>query len=231
MQLTWIYWDAGVAKWTDPDRGWSWAAPTPALDAYLRHTPFGETARALLGAGGLRALTPAVPLVELCAPTLACVGACGGWRRLEWAAVAAVAAMHLGIGLAMNGAGLLSLFAAAAWLFALPLDPPAKRSRRDASSTSGDWARVLVLAAFGAACLSHERFSRQCQDARRSPLSAVFHNRWNVFAGSEDHVTWEIFPARRLDGSTVDLWNYGAPVSWTMPTAAPRSGQGRPSKG
>ena len=38
----------------------------------------------------------------------------------------------------------------------------------------------------------------------QAPLLAVFHNRWNVFAGSEEHVTWEIFPGRLQNGSIVD---------------------------
>lgn len=55
----------------------------------------------------------------------------------------------------------------------------------------------------------------------------MFHNRWNVFAGSEDHATWEIFPGRRGDGAAVDLWNYGAPVSWKPPAGAARGGRWR----
>ena len=66
-----------------------------------------------------------------------------------------------------------------------------------------------------------------CVKSRASPLSAVLHNRWNVFAGSESHVTWEIMPARRRDGAVVDLWNWGAPVSWAMPAAAARAGRWR----
>ena len=222
-QLAWIYWDAGYAKRADPDRGWASDARVPALDAYLRHTAVGEALRALLGPRGLRAVTPTVPLVELGAPLLCAVGALAGSTTVQWAAIGAVVAMHAGIGAAMNGAGLLSVFAAAAWLPALPLGPPAAPAR----STRRDGLRVLVLLAFAGACVWHDRFARQCQDATRSPLTAVFHNRWNVFAGSEDHVTWEIMPARRVDGAVVDLWNYGAPVSWAMPVRAARRGRWR----
>ena len=213
--------------------GWARDAATPALDAYLRHTLVGEALRSLLGPSGLRALTPTVPLVELGAAPVAFVAAAflGGRARVEWAAISSVLAMHAGIGLCMNGAGLLSLFAAAAWLPALPLrdDPEVGKGkpRRRAASTAADWLRVAGLAAFAASCVAHEVVLAQCQDATRSPLSAIFHNRWNVFAGSEDHVTWEIFPARRLDGGTVDLWNRGRPVSWAMPPRAPRAGRWR----
>ena len=63
-----------------------------------------------------------------------------------------------------------------------------------------------------------------CRDATQQPLKAVFHNRWNVFAGAEDHVTWEIMPARTHSGAIVDLWSQ-QPVSWKQPPKAARSGR------
>jgi hypothetical protein len=48
--------------------------------------------------------------------------------------------------------------------------------------------------------------------------SSLLHNRWNVFIGAEEYVTWEIAPGRLLDGSIVDVWSKAdTGVSWDMP--------------
>ena len=48
-------------------------------------------------------------------------------------------------------------------------------------------------------------------------VSSLLHNRWNVFAGTEKFVVWEIMPGELDDNSVVDVWRYGAPVSWEVP--------------
>ena len=55
--------------------------------------------------------------------------------------------------------------------------------------------------------------------------SNLLNNRWNVFTSLETHVTWYTAPARLADGSVVDLWARGAPVSWDVPAAAARGGR------
>jgi len=47
--------------------------------------------------------------------------------------------------------------------------------------------------------------------------STLLHNRWNVFIGSEEYVTWEVAPGRLVDGTIVDVWSWREGVDWTMP--------------
>jgi len=104
----------------------------------------------------------------------------------------------------MNGAGLLSAFACAAWLFVEP--PPQAKGRKQSSYR--DWCGVFVIVLFSFGSIAHGVLDMaSCRDATQQPLQAIFHNRWNVFAGAEDHVTWEIMPARTHSGAIVDLWS------------------------
>lgn len=209
LQLVWIYADAGWGK--AMDEGWSTNAKVPALDAYTRHTMAARIARAFFGRQGLRLLTPFVPLIELVLPPLAVLG-------YPIAAVP-VCALHLGIAFCMNGAMLLSFAAIVAWL---PFIPNKTVSRGRSSLSSG------VLIAIALACIYSAASGRsQCLDAAASPLSALVHNRWNVFSGVDTTVTWEIMPARLNDGQVVDLWAYGADVEWSVPQRAPRWGRWR----
>jgi hypothetical protein len=201
-QLLWIYWDAGRAKIRDPLHGWSFEGN--ALDAYLRHTFVGETTRSLLGDRGVRYATIVVPYVEAFAPVVACAAFYLEWHRLRRVASATIVLLHAGIGLSMNGAGLLSAFACAAWLFVEP-PLPAKEQKR---ASYRDWCGVVVIVLFSFGSIAHGVLDMaSCRDATQEPLKAVFHNRWNVFAGAEDHVTWEIMPARTRSGEIVDLWS------------------------
>ena len=94
-------------------------------------------------------------------------------------------------------------------------------------SSYRDWCGVFVIVLFSLGSIAHGVLDMaSCRDATQEPLKAVFHNRWNVFAGAEDHVTWEIMPARLQSGATVDLWSQ-KPVSWKQPAKAARSGRWR----
>jgi hypothetical protein len=220
-QLLWIYWDAGRAKIRDPLRGWSFEGN--ALDAYLRHTFVGETTRTLLGDRGVRYGTVVVPYIEAFAPVVACTAFYLGRRRVQRVACATIVLLHAGIGLSMNGAGLLSAFACAAWLF---VEPPLPSKGRKASSYR-EWCGVVVIVLFSGASIAHGVLDMaSCRDATQQPLQSIFHNRWNVFAGAEDHVTWEIMPARLHSGEIVDLWSQ-KPVTWKQPEKAARSGRWR----
>ena len=220
-QLLWIYWDAGRAKIRDPQHGWSFEGN--ALDAYLRHTFVGETTRSLLGDRGVRYATIVVPYVEAFAPVVACAAFYLEWHRLRRVASATIVLLHAGIGLSMNGAGLLSAFACAAWLFVEP-PLPSKEQKR---ASYRDWCGVVVIVLFSLGSIAHGVLDMaSCRDATQQPLQSIFHNRWNVFAGAEDHVTWEIMPARTHSGAIVDLWSQ-QPVSWKQPAKAARSGRWR----
>lgn len=223
LQLLWIYVDAGLGKAWDP--GWSWTSELPALDAYVRFTFAATLVRRLLGVNGLRRLTPLVPAAELAAPALAHVASLAPGvpaRALELFALAIVALLHVGIGLTMNGAGALSVAALVAWLPALPL-----RDRRGPARLA-DVVGACALTFFLVTCVVFAiADQRRCLDARASPLSTLFHNRWNVFTGSDPTVTWEIVPAKLADGTIVDLWAHGSPVSWAIPKRAARPGRWR----
>mmetsp|Transcript_4714 Transcript_4714/g.2795 ORF Transcript_4714/g.2795 Transcript_4714/m.2795 type:complete len:163 (+) Transcript_4714:1-489(+) len=61
--------------------------------------------------------------------------------------------------------------------------------------------------------------------------STLLHNRWNVFIGAEEYVTWEIAPGRLADGSVVDVWGRKNDVEWQMPgTGAPCTSTARPGR-
>jgi len=66
LLVTWIYWDAGHGKYSDPLQGWTLNAhPLPALDTYVRHTVSARYLYGLLGPTGLRYMTPTVVYAEM----------------------------------------------------------------------------------------------------------------------------------------------------------------------
>ena len=61
--------------------------------------------------------------------------------------------------------------------------------------------------------------------------STLLHNRWNVFIGAEEYVTWEIAPGLLADGSVVDVWGRRNAVDWSLPgTGAPSTATARPGR-
>ena len=88
LQVTWIYFDAGFGKYSDPLGGWAYAAdPLPALDTYARHTLAARYLYALLQPSGLRLLTPTVVYVELLSAPIALVASWLGWEQVVTATV------------------------------------------------------------------------------------------------------------------------------------------------
>ena len=66
LLVTWIYWDAGHGKYSDPLQGWTLNAyPLPPLDTYVRHTVAARYLYGLLGPTGLRYMTPTVVYAEM----------------------------------------------------------------------------------------------------------------------------------------------------------------------
>mmetsp|Transcript_11986 Transcript_11986/g.17978 ORF Transcript_11986/g.17978 Transcript_11986/m.17978 type:complete len:452 (-) Transcript_11986:100-1455(-) len=238
VQLTWIYLDAGLVKLSQG--GWSSAASTeelPALDAYLRHTFVAELLRKyLLSPKTLRLLTPVVPRLEVFGPCTAHAAhflhafygrPCLLLQSIEIIAVGLIIAMHIGIGLGLNGAGFLSVAAILSWIPILPhLESTKKCVPQNSKRTA--LLGVVVLLGYAILCLVFGLQGRyECLEARASPIKTLFHNRFNVFAASDPSVTWEIMPAMLADGSVVDLWRYGKPVVWDMPRRAARPGRWR----
>jgi len=76
-----------------------------------------------------------------------------------------------------------------------------------------------------------ETLSEECNQSMKHIWSTLLHNRWNVFIGAEEYVTWEIAPGRLADGSVVDVWARKDAVDWDMPgTGAPCTSTSRPGR-
>jgi len=232
LQILYLYYDAGQGKYYDPNNGWGFTpaeGTIPALDTYARHTTFAQILYTLLGPGGLRWMTPIVLYTELIIPFLTIGAWLLNWRRVCNVGVMTMISLHVGIGLSMRNAGSLSAVAAAVWLPFLMISPAKKNLQlRGRSST---WrSLVVILAAMffvtGSYYTSYVMPPSVClssQTSGKSPLTSIFHNRWNVFTGSETHVTWEIAPGMYNDGRVRDIWSQTDSVSWELPVGGASS--------
>lgn len=226
LQILWIYLDAGFGKYMDPLQGWTFHAdPLPALDTYTRHTVGAQFVYALLGPFGLRVLTPVVVWVEiLCAP-ICIVGTCFALDKVVLWTIGLIVSLHLGIAITLRNTVLLSLVACAAWLTFIPAsafsqikeDSVSKASKTVTLIEKTSLSKILIPALLGG-CLWFETMSDECTQSVKHVYSTLLHNRWNVFIGAEEYVTWEIAPGRLFDGSIVDVWSKNKEVNWNMPT-------------
>lgn len=239
--VLWIYLDAGYGKYSDPLGGWSYKAnPLPALDTYARHTLPAQYLYALLHPTGLRLLTPSVVYVELGAAPLAILGGYLGSVALVRTAVAFIVALHLGIALTLRNSALLSLVACTAWIPFLPLGfrrssiPETKTPRANIAPRLTVWESTVAAMALGFLLAGNLWFETTgCDQARtvQTIWSTLLHNRWNVFIGAEEYVTWEIAPGLLADGSVVDVWGRRNAVDWSLPgTGAPSTATARPGR-
>lgn len=236
LQVLWIYMDAGVGKYMDPLGGWTYNAdPLPALDTYARHTVAARYLYALLGPQGLRLLTPTVVYVEILSGPIALLGSFMGWNRLVIVTVGTVCLLHIGIALTVRNTVLLSLVACSAWIVYLPIsyEPSVNATAHQSSRTSQTartLSRVFILSMI-AGSLWFETLSEECNQSMKHIWSTLLHNRWNVFVGAEEYVTWEIAPGRLADGSVIDVWGRTEHVNWKMPGAgAPSTSTSRPGR-
>ncbi|KAL7538891.1 hypothetical protein ACHAXR_008869 [Thalassiosira sp. AJA248-18] len=236
--ITWLYWDAGYGKYTDPLQGWSFnAQPLSALDTYVRHTAVARYVYGLLGPEGLRYMTPTVVYAEMfCAP-VALIGSFWGSKAVVYGVVMMMCSIHIGIAFTMRNTVLLSSVACAAWCIFLPESVGAdlglsssrgsdhvaaengKTNKRDKSFFKRHGVSALVIGLFISGSVWFETMSAHCNQSMEHIWSTLLHNRWNVFVGAEDYVTWEIAPGRLLDGSIVDVWSKSNEVNWEMPGA------------
>lgn len=233
--ITWLYWDAGYGKYSDPLQGWTLnAKPLPALDTYVRHTVAARIMYGLLGPAGLRLMTPTVVYAEMfCAP-VALLGSLAGNKRVAYATIIGMCFIHIGIALTMRNTVLLSSVACVAWCIFLPSGVGAdvgfsseiKHNSRDKlqQHDASTWVKrhgisALIIAVFGCGSVWFEMFSEQCNQSHKHIWSTLLHNRWNVFVGAEEYVTWEIAPGQLADGSVVDVWGKSDEVNWNMPGA------------
>ena len=73
--------------------------------------------------------------------------------------------------------------------------------------------------------------SGACDESVKHIWSTLLHNRWNVFVGAEEYVTWEIAPGLLRDGSIVDIWRRSPEVDWSLPGGgAPCTSTARPGR-
>ena len=232
LQVTWIYLDAGLGKYNDPLGGWTYSAdPLPALDTYTRHTLGASYLYALLKPQGLRLLTPTVVYVELLSAPVAFLASYFGWNRIVNVVVAIICSLHIGIAITVWNTVLLSLAACVSWIVFLPLQhqPIASTTNKNPFEPSGGkrWhycyqALFILPFVFGSIWL--DTMSIQCSSGHQAMThiwSTLLHNRWNVFTGAEEYVTWEIAPGRLADGSIVDVWGrFSTNVDWNMPKSS-----------
>lgn len=251
--ITWLYFDAGYGKYTDPMSGWTYGAqPLPALDTYVRHTLMARYLYGLLGPSGLRLLTPTVVYVELLGVPIALLCTFCKARRSLYCTIGLMCSMHIGIALTMTNTILLSSVACVAWCLFLPEgvgrdindliswsvssvsnvdviktnDNSASKQKTSSTSVSSSFSLIIkqhglstiILLTFISGSIWFETMSTQCNQSMEHIWSSLLHNRWNVFIGAEEYVTWEIAPGRLLDGSIVDVWSKSdTGVSWDMP--------------
>ena len=237
MLILWIYLDAGYGKFSN--QGWSfWADPLPALDTYARHTLVAQYMTALWGSVGWRVLTPLVVYVELGAAPLALLGSFLNRPSICYVAVALIASLHIGISLSIRNAALLSFIAITPWCMFLPILPQCGSEAPWVSSYRFRQLFTLLSTVLIGAMISGnvwlELFSNTCDQSVTHIWGTLLHNRWNVFIGAEEYVTWEIAPGLLLDGSYVDVWSGRTTIDWSLPTlhsgGAPSTGTSRPGR-
>eukprot|EP00531_Pseudo-nitzschia_arenysensis_P007120 CAMPEP_0116139680 /NCGR_PEP_ID=MMETSP0329-20121206/13441_1 /TAXON_ID=697910 /ORGANISM="Pseudo-nitzschia arenysensis, Strain B593" /LENGTH=452 /DNA_ID=CAMNT_0003634739 /DNA_START=129 /DNA_END=1487 /DNA_ORIENTATION=- len=237
------------------------ADPLPALDTYARHTVFAQHLYGLLGPKGLRLLTPVVVYVEIFCVPLALVGSYLGNPRIVNAAIMLICQMHLGISLSIRNSNLLSYIACCAWLVFLPMgwtegeSSTGSNSRHSIDGVNKNevasprgvdvkgaqlsvWRKLgglvtfVMVSAMVGGNIWFETIATGCStESLRLIWSTLLQNRWNVFIGAEEYVTWEIAPGRLQDGSVVDVWGRTDSVNWKMPgSGAPCTSTSRPGR-
>lgn len=196
MLVLWIYLDAGAGKYLDPLQGWSYnAKPLPALDTYTRHTTGAQYIYGLLGPRGLRVMTPLVVYIELLCTPVALVAAYLGnswWLKF---AVGMICQLHVGISFAIRNAVLLSYVACSAWCVFLPVGwkeaAIAEKRQWTTKSTIGFSLSALFVGGMIGGNIWFETIGTDCSTGSlRKVWSTLLQNRWNVFIGAEEYVTW-----------------------------------------
>jgi hypothetical protein len=197
LLVVWIYIDAGLGKYMDPLKGWSYYAdPLPALDTYARHTTSARYMYALLGPSGLRFMTPVVVWIELLAAPVTLVASYMGNRVLLCISITLICSLHVGIALMLRNAALLSFLACTPWCAFLPLGwkrVPFNKSDSFSfgpqtvyASSLGAIVSILLIGSMVIGNLWLASFSQACDQSVKHIWSTLLHNRWNVFVGAEE---------------------------------------------
>jgi hypothetical protein len=200
-------------------------------------------------------MTPTVVYAELFAAPLTLLGSYIGNRKLVLSSIALICSLHIGIALTVRNTVLLSSVACAAWCVFLPTfkgdyddsdgsktktntsmkDIPKNESTRTDSSASEKRMHLIqsifIIIPMICGSIWFETISEECNQSMKHIWSVLLHNRWNVFVGAEEYVTWEIAPGKLANGSVVDVWGRSEYVNWEMPgTGAPCTSTARPGR-
>ena len=198
LLVFWIYLDAGLGKYMDPKKGWTYHAdPLPALDTYARHTVFAQHLYGLLKPEGLRLLTPIVVYVEIFCVPVALVGSYLGNPRIVNTAIMVICQMHLGISLCIRNSNLLSYVACCSWLVFLPLGWGENENNSNKIRTEqpphsmwnklGSLITLMMVSAMVCGNVWFETIATGCStESLRLIWSTLLQNRWNVFIGAEE---------------------------------------------
>jgi len=282
LLVLWIYLDAGVNKYLDPQEGWTYHAdPLPALDTYARHTIGAQYLYTILGPQGLRFLTPLVVYTEIFCVPIACLGSYFQKTNLVNITIFLIVGMHMGISICIRNSNLLSYIASSVWILFLPVDNFHQHRRKQqkqkhdndegsrnnvigdggnntndndndndnattctlrtsttrtrsttSSSRIGSLVTYILVGCMVGGNIWFETIGTDCStESSRLIWSTLLQNRWNVFIGAEEYVTWEIAPGRLQDGSIVDVWGRTDVVNWNMPgSGAPCTSTARPGR-
>lgn len=202
LLVFWIYLDAGGGKYLDPQHGWSYYAdPLPALDTYTRHTIGAQYMYGLLGPQGLRVMTPLVVYVELLCAPLAFLASYLGNQSMLLFAIGMICQLHVGISIAIRNAVLLSYVACSAWCIFLPIgwNEAAAQATTQTSTKAGSQRSGLIISSIIVGTMIcgniwFETIGADCGSGSQQKVwSTLLQNRWNVFIGAEEYVTWYVY--------------------------------------
>jgi len=146
-------------------------------------------------------MTPMVVYIELLSVPLALVASFLGNRSMLNFAIVMICQLHIGISFSIRNAVLLSFIACSAWAVFLPIGWTDAALAERATPAKTDKGRVglllstILVGSLMAGNLWFETIGMDCgTEDLRSIWSTLFQNRWNVFIGAEEYVTWYVGP-------------------------------------
>lgn len=150
---------------------------------------------AILGPEGLRVMTPLVVYIELLAAPVAVVASFFGSTSILNFAIGMICQLHIGISFAIRNAVLLSYVACTAWCVFLPIGwgdaVAAKKEPPTTKSRIGLLLSAIFVGGMAAGNIWFETIGTDCTTGSlRKIWSTLLQNRWNVFIGAEEYVTW-----------------------------------------
>ena len=234
IQLSLIYWGAGIAKWND---SWLHGDALHSIFAYsLYSLPLGHWLHDYPDA--TRWLTWSVVCLELLGPLLLFSPWATAWLRIV--ALAAFALFHVGIAATVT-VGLFSYVAIAAWLALIPssfyrsgvrlADSEATTDSLNSQHPSPQWLRLtgstccllalLVVLVWNAVIFGPKAWRTSTDPRFVSAVRALgLHQTWGVFRRPTPQDSWFVYEARLNDGRVIDLLTGQPARDYSRPTVA-----------